>query len=181
MLKCGRREPTGTGVRVGPVDVVPSRDEDRPALEAFLRRHHALRVARRGEVVDSLPQPAFLARSGDELVGVATYVVRNAECELLTLHADQQWRGVGSALVAAVQEAAAGAGCARLWLVTTNDNVDALRFYQRRGFFLAHLRPGAVDEARRTLKPEIPTVGDHGIDLRDELELELHLNGLNES
>jgi GNAT superfamily N-acetyltransferase len=176
MLKCGRRGSTGTGVRVGLVDVVRSRDVDRPALEAFLSSHHALRVARRGELVDSLPHPAFLAWSGDELIGVATYVVTHRECELLTLYADAQWRGIGSALVAAVKEAAAGAGCTRLWLVTTNDNVDALRFYQRRGFRLAHLRAGAVAEARRTLKPEIPAVGDHGIDLRDELELEMDLS-----
>jgi ribosomal protein S18 acetylase RimI-like enzyme len=55
-------------------------------------------------------------------------------------------------------------------LTTTNDNVDALRFYQRRGFRLAALRPGAVDEARR-IKPEIPQVGEHGIPLHDELDL----------
>ena len=63
--------------------------------------------------------------------------------------------------------AANGCGC-----ITTNDNVDALRFYQRRGFVLTALRPGAVDQARRSLKPEIPLVGDHDIPLRDELELE---------
>ena len=56
-------------------------------------------------------------------------------------------------------------------LTTTNDNVDALRFYQRHGFRLVELRPGAVDAARR-LKPEIPATGAHGIPLRDELELE---------
>jgi hypothetical protein len=60
--------------------------------------------------------------------------------------------------------------------VTTNDNVDALRFYQRRGFRLARVRPGAVDESRRVLKPEIPTVGAYGIPLRDELELEMGLS-----
>ena len=68
------------------------------------------------------------------------------------------------------------AGCTRLWLVTTNDNVDALRFYQRRGFRLARLRAGAVDESRATLKPEIPTSGSYGIPLRDELELEMDLS-----
>jgi hypothetical protein len=56
--------------------------------------------------------------------------------------------------------------------VTTNDNVDALRFYQRRGFRLRAVRPGAVDDARRTLKPEIPAVGEQGIPIRDEIELE---------
>jgi GNAT superfamily N-acetyltransferase len=157
------------------VDVVPKHLEDMPALEAFLREHHTLRIARRGELVDASACPAFLAWSGDELVGVATYVVAEADCELLTLHATTQFGGIGTALVAAVKDAATGAGCTRLWVATTNDNVDALRFYQRRGFRLARLRPGAVDESRRLLKPEIPIVGDHGIELRDELELEMDL------
>ena len=55
-------------------------------------------------------------------------------------------------------------------LITTNDNVDALRFYQRRGFVLTELRPGAVDESRR-MKPQIPLVGAYGIPIRDELVL----------
>ena len=137
--------------------------------------HHSLRVARRGELVDSLDHPALVAWSGDELVGVATYVIGGAACELLTLHARTRFDGVGSALVAAVREVARQSGCTRLWVVTTNDNVDALRFYQRRGFRLVHLRAGAVDESRATLKPEIPTTGAHGIPLRDELELEMDL------
>ena len=71
--------------------------------------------------------------------------------------------------------AAREAGCRRLWLVTTNDNVDALRFYQRRGFRLTELQAGAVDVSRATLKPSIPEVGDHGIPIRDELVLERSL------
>jgi len=80
-------------------------------------------------------------------------------------------QGAGTALLTAVEAAAAAAGCRRLWLITTNDNLDALRFYQRRGYRLAALYPGAVDEARR-VKPTIPLVGNHGIPLHDELELE---------
>lgn len=53
---------------------------------------------------------------------------------------------------------------------TTNDNLDALRFYQRRGFRLAGLRPGAVGRARR-IKPEIPATGAHGTPLRDGIDL----------
>jgi GNAT superfamily N-acetyltransferase len=159
------------------VEVRPSDVSDRPALEAFLRGQNALHVARRGELVDSLDHPAYLAEEGDQLLGVATYVVGGGEWELLTLHADRRYAGVGSALVTAVREAAVRAGCRTLWVVTTNDNVDALRFYQRRGFRLARVHPGAVDESRRTLKPEIPTTGDHDIPLRDELELEMPLTG----
>ena len=64
-------------------------------------------------------------------------------------------------------------GARRLWLITTNDNVDALRFYQRRGFRLVRVHAGAVDRSRAALKPGIPEAGDHGIPLRDELELEM--------
>jgi GNAT superfamily N-acetyltransferase len=126
--------------------------------------------------VDTLDHPALVAWSGDELVGVATYVVADGDCELLTLHAAHRFTGVGSALVTGVQEIARRAGCTRLWVVTTNDNVDALRFYQRRGFRLARLRPEAVDHSRRTVKPEIPVTGAYGIPLRDELELEMALS-----
>jgi ribosomal protein S18 acetylase RimI-like enzyme len=62
-------------------------------------------------------------------------------------------------------------GCRRLVLMTTNDNLGALRFYQRRGFRLVARRPGAVDAARAR-KPAIPPIGDFGIPLRDELELQ---------
>jgi ribosomal protein S18 acetylase RimI-like enzyme len=88
------------------------------------------------------------------------------------LHASQQWHGVGTALIEAVQRLAASRGCARLWLITTNDNLDALRFYQRRGFQLVAVHRGAVDDSRRRLKPEITVTGAYGIPLRDEIELE---------
>jgi GNAT superfamily N-acetyltransferase len=80
-------------------------------------------------------------------------------------------QGVGTLLVESVQEAARAAGCRRFFLITTNDNLNALRFYQRRGFRLAALRPGAVD-ASRQIKPSIPLTGEYGIAIHDELELE---------
>jgi ribosomal protein S18 acetylase RimI-like enzyme len=89
------------------------------------------------------------------LAGVLTYMVDGPSCEILTLHAAAQWHGVGTALVAEVERVAAGAGCDRLWVVTTNDNVDALRFYQRRGFRLAALRP-----RRRRRQPRHPQARD---------------------
>ena len=157
------------------MELWPSRPEHRPALEAFLRDQSALVVARSGVLVDALEHPAVLAWSEGELSGVATYVVDGDACELLTLHAATRLTGIGSALLAAVQEIARDAGCSRLWVVTTNDNIGALRFYQRRGFRLVHIRPGAVDRSREMLKPEIPTTGEHDIPLRDELELEMRL------
>ena len=142
-------------IRLAAMRVLSGRAKDRATVEAFLGEHSSLRVARRGEVLDSLDHPAFLAWMGDVLVGVSTYVVHGEACELLTLHAQPQFAGAGTALVEAVVRSAREAGCRRLWVVTTNDNVDALRCYQRRGFRLTQLRPGAVDVSRETLKPEI--------------------------
>jgi GNAT superfamily N-acetyltransferase len=100
-----------------------------------------------------------------------TYDVVGGDCEVLTLHVAQQWAGVGTLLISEVARIAVGLGCSRYWVVTTNDNIDAFRFYQRRGFCLAAVRCGAVEEARRSLKPNIPWIGNYGIPLRDEIEL----------
>jgi N-acetylglutamate synthase-like GNAT family acetyltransferase len=131
-------------------------------------------VARRGRVVDATTLPALVALDGTTRVGLATYRVDGAAAELVTIDALVEGAGVGTALLEAVGTAARGAGCSRLWLITTNDNLRALRFYQRRGLRLVAVHAGAVAEARR-LKPSIPLVGRDGIEIRDELELAVEL------
>jgi len=140
------------------------------------RRLGGRRQARRGEVVDVLTCDGLVAEeAGGERVGIVLYRQEGNEWELAAIVAERGQTGVGTALVAALR--ARVRGCARIWLVTTNDNLDALRFYQRRGFVLSALRPGAVEQARRSLKPSISLVGEYGIPLRDEIELELRLDG----
>ena len=75
----------------------------------------------------------------------------------------------------AVERATIDAGCARIWLTTTNDNLDAMRFNPRRGFRLRTIRSGAVERARAALKPEIPVIGAYGIEMCDEIDLDLAL------
>ena len=106
-----------------------------------------------------------------------SYLIDGDACEVLTLHAAQPRQGIGTALLEAIEAIAEAGGCRRLWLITTNDNVDALRFYQRRGFRLVRIDAGAVDRAREAIKPSIPSIGDHGIPIRDELVLEKPLGG----
>ena len=155
--------------------VRPQEATDQAAARAFLTRHNSIRVARLGELVHPLDHPAFVAEAaGGRLAGMLTYVPGQQwqQCEILTLHAGEQWRGAGTALIEAAGQLARRQGCTRLWVITTNDNVDALRFYQRRGFCLVRVHRGAVDRSRASLKPEIPPVGAYGIPLRDEIELE---------
>jgi GNAT superfamily N-acetyltransferase len=148
---------------------------DRPIVESFLHEHGAEHVARLGELVDARDYPALLAESEGDLLGLLTYDTAGERCEILTLHTTQQRRGVGTALIEEVERVASAEGCRELWLITTNDNVDALRFYQRRGFRFSKLHPGAVDRSRESLKPEIPEAGEYGIAIRDELELQKEL------
>ncbi len=121
--------------------------------------------------------PGFVAIDEDDdrkWLGLVTYKTEAGECEIITIDSLCPSMGIGTALLQAVKQAAIDAGCSRLWLITTNDNLNALRFYQKRGFRLAAVHRGAVDSSRK-LKPEIPAVGAHGIPLRDEIELEMAL------
>jgi len=83
-------------------------------------------------------------------------------------------KGIGSALIDAVKSVAATAGCKRLWLITTNDNTNAMHFYQKRGFQLVAVHRNAMEKSR-LLKPEIPLTNHDGIPIRDEIELEMVL------
>lgn len=144
------------------------------AAEVLMRSWGSTRVVSRGRVHDALELPGLVASLGAERVGLLTWSVEGEECEVVTIDSLVERRGVGRALLAAAATEATAMGCRRLWLITTNDNLSALRFYQRLGWDLVALHRGAVDEARR-LKPEIPHVGLDGIALRHELELELPL------
>jgi uncharacterized protein YhfF/N-acetylglutamate synthase-like GNAT family acetyltransferase len=158
------------------ITVRPAMPADRSAVDGFLAAHDAAVVARRHELIDATRHPALIAEADGALAGVATWIAADGSVELLTLHAASPWGGVGSALIAAARTVGSGVGAARLWLVTTNDNLDALRFYQRRGLRLVRVDAGAVDRSRATLKPSIPAVGLFGIPIRDELELEMEVD-----
>lgn len=160
----------GTGVLVRPLA-----EADRAwANRLIAGRWGSTRMVTRGTLHDMTRLPGLVAWRAGERAGLLTYHLAGDSCEIVSLDSLVAGAGVGSALIAAAQDAARAAGCRRLWLVTTNDNLPALRFWQKRGFRLVAVYSGAVDEARR-LKPEIPAVGLEGIPLRDELELALAL------
>jgi GNAT superfamily N-acetyltransferase len=157
------------------VQIRPLSAQDRPWVARLVAEHWGAETV---VVHDTLYRPAdlpgWVAWWGDERIGLLTYQFHAGDCEIVTLDSLLSGIGVGAALVEAARQAAQDAGCRRLWLVTTNDNLNALRFYQKRGWRLAAVYPGAVERARR-LKPEIPLVGANGIPLRDEIELEITL------
>jgi GNAT superfamily N-acetyltransferase len=148
---------------------------DAPWVREFWTEHWGSEImVVNGVIYHASDLPGFIAEQEGQVIGLATYRLEDGACELISLDSMLVGHGIGTALLEKVAEAARAAGCRREYLVTTNDNLNALRFYQRRGFRLAALRPGAVDQARR-IKPSIPLTGEYGIPIRDELELEKDL------
>jgi GNAT superfamily N-acetyltransferase len=131
-------------------------------------------VVSRGRVWAGEGLSAIRAIDGQGLAGVVSWHPGKDEWEVVTVNSRQSGQGVGTRMLDAVVEMARRAKAKRLWLVTTNDNLDALRFYQRRGWCLVAVHPGALADSRR-LKPSIPDTGAYGIPLRDEIELEYRL------
>jgi GNAT superfamily N-acetyltransferase len=130
------------------------------------------RLSFHGEIYDAQNLPALVA---GEQEGLATYQILRANdivlAELITLDAIKAKQGIGTALIEALNSKLRVEKVAVLRVTTTNDNLNALRFYQRRGFRITGVRPGAVNDARR-LKPSISVIGAYGIPIRDEIDLE---------
>ncbi len=158
----------------------PVERTDRNWIAHFLdKRWGSTRIVTRGQVYLGHLLDGFIAEQENEQqqaepAGLVTYRIDEDACEVVTIDSLVEGQGVGAALLEAVRVAAQEAGCRRVWLVVTNDNMAALRYYQKRGFHLAALYPNALEAARR-LKPEIPLFGFDNIPLRDEIELELTL------
>ncbi|MBD3237047.1 MAG: GNAT family N-acetyltransferase [Candidatus Eisenbacteria bacterium] len=129
-----------------------------PVIHTRGRRHDGRRLA------------AWIAMLGDRRTGLCTYRIADGECEIVSLNSLEESRGIGTALLRTAETQAARSGCRRICLITSNDNLAALAFYQKRGYRLSALYPGAIDRTRR-VKPEIPEIGLGGIPLRDEIEL----------
>ncbi|MFC1799723.1 GNAT family N-acetyltransferase [Candidatus Eisenbacteria bacterium] len=132
------------------------------------------RIVTRGQIHDISALPGFVALRAAEPVGLATFNVEGDRCEMVSLDSLSEGTGVGGALIEAVRDEARSRGCKRLWLITTNDNQKAVRFYRKRGFRLVAIHKNALDETRK-LKPSLPETGIDGIPLTDEIELELTL------
>jgi N-acetylglutamate synthase-like GNAT family acetyltransferase len=155
----------------------PTSTADRSWMREFIEEHWGdEKVVVHGTILYPAELLGFAAEHNGAIVGLVTYHIQEDGCEITSLDSTEEGMGIGTALLESVIWTATEADCNRLWLITTNDNLNALSFYQKRGFRLAAIYPGAVDNARM-VKPSIPLAGENGIPIHDEIELELHLNG----
>jgi GNAT superfamily N-acetyltransferase len=153
----------------------PLNKDDRKWVTSLLQEQWAgPKIITHGKIHYADTLPGFVVILEGKPAGLVTYDIVDKECEIITMNSLVEKIGIGQALLNAVKNIAVAAWCSRIWLITTNDNLAALRFYQKCGLKLVAVHANAIEESRR-LKPEIPLNGNDGIEIRDEIELEMIL------
>ena len=129
------------------------------------------RIVSKAKVHDTNELPGIIAIHKNNRVGLIYYNIIGDECEIVSLNSLKENIGIGTALLKEIETISKLKGCKRLLVITTNDNVDALRFYQIKGFKIVAINLDALKKSR-SLKAEIPLIGSNDIEMRDEIELE---------
>ena len=163
-----------TSIHTKPILVVvrPKTESDADYIAAELHKHwHSLSIWSLGNIFDASKLPALIAWNGNDRAGHLTYVLHpgKSQMEVITLSSNAVSRGVGTLLLQSAVNLAQSMGCLRIFLTTTNDNLNAIGFYQKRGWTLAKYHSESISHAR-LIKPEIPLIGENNIPLWDELE-----------
>jgi len=131
-------------------------------------------IISRGKIHKPENLEGFIAEEAGEKVGLVMVNIENDELEMVSIDSLKPNKGIGGMLVKEVISFAKSKNLKRVWLITANDNLNALKFYQKKGFHLVKIYPNAIAESRK-IKPQIPEIGENGIPLRDEIELEIVL------
>jgi N-acetylglutamate synthase-like GNAT family acetyltransferase len=149
--------------------------DDLPRFRKFWVEHWGSEeMVTRGKIYRPEQLEGFVIEDGSEWIGLLTFLIRNGECEITSLNSLRENQGIGTTLINEALTEARKQNCDRVFFITTNDNLNALGFYQKRGFELVTVYRGAVNESRK-IKPGIPLIGYNNIPLRDEIELEMNL------
>ena len=140
----------------------------------FMENWFSTDMSIRGEIIDGTKLEGFLLQEDNKIIGLVTYTFFGDICEIVSLDSKKENIGIGSALLKEIEKVAIDRNCKKMRLITTNDNLRALQFYQKRGYYLTKLYPNAMEEVRK-VKPDVPELGENDIPLRDEIELEKEL------
>lgn len=153
----------------------PINGSTRQKVSDFIAEHwYGTDMLIRSEIIDMTKVNGFVIFDENIIIGLITYLVKDRVVEITSLDSLISNRGIGTMLVNRVIDTAKHNGCMRVQLLTTNDNINAIRFYQKRGFELIGINFGAIDREREK-KPQIPIVGENGIPLRHEIEFSMEL------
>jgi ribosomal protein S18 acetylase RimI-like enzyme len=160
-------------VEMPPVMVREATDSDRAAArELFQRDFGRTRIVAFGEVMDIESMPALVAVLYAEPSGALAYRLLGDSLHIVALATDPMWQrsGVGGYLVAEAELIARKLKLGRIVVATTNDNLPALHFYQRRGYRMTELVASSV-----VAHTHQEIAGFAGIPVRDEIRLEKRL------
>lgn len=154
------------------MEIISISDKNREQINDFLISHwYSTDMVVRGEVVDMTKLDGFAAYENENIIGLITYRIEDSECEIMSLDSLKENRGIGTTLLNKAIETASNINCTKIKLITTNDNINAMRFYQKRGFDIMRIYRNALEKSRK-IKPSIPMTGDFGIPLKHEIEFE---------
>lgn len=170
MVICFFNNHTSCFMRIEKIDNL-----NRRLIDEFILKHwYTTKMIVRGKEIDMTDTEGFYVLECDEIVALITYIIYEDSMEIMSLDSLNENNGIGTLLLEQVVEEAKKSGCKKIVLITTNDNINAIRFYQKRGFDMANLFRNAMEVSRR-MKPEIPLIGDNSIPLRHEIEFEMVL------
>ena len=141
------------------------------ANKFFIENWYSTDMSVRGEIIDGTKLDGFILLDDNKVIGLGTYKYYGDICEIVSLDSKRENIGIGTSILRLIEQVAVENHCKRMRLITTNDNLRALQFYQKRGYSLTKIYKDAMDEVRK-VKPDVPLIGENGIPLRDELELE---------
>jgi ribosomal protein S18 acetylase RimI-like enzyme len=157
-------------IPLSPVLVHEATDRDRSVVRSLFQRDFGrTRIVAFGEVMNVDEMPALVATIHEEVSGALAYRLHGDGLHVVALATDPMWQrsGVGGHLVAEAELLARRLGLARLVVTTTNDNLPALYFYQRRGYRMTGIVAGSV-----VAQTGNAVAGFAGIPIRDEVQLE---------
>lgn len=156
--------------------IIPLTDKNREEhRKIFVKKWGADFMVTKGKVHHYEDLSGFLLLEAQKVVGMITFIKHPGEIEITSLNSMRESRGIGNWLVEQVVELARKEKRKRLWLITTNDNLNAMKFYQKREWSMCAIHLNGADRARK-LKPTIPKFGYFGIPIEHEVEFEYRLN-----
>ena len=157
------------------MELMKINQENRDRINDFIMHQwFTMQMVVHGESIDLSKAEGWYASEDNEIIGLVTYRFTGNDMEILSLDSLVENKGTGTALLHQAISEARNAGLERVRLITTNDNLHAMRYYQKRGFDMICFYQNALDDARK-IKPEIPLTGIDEIPLKHEIELELLL------
>ena len=153
------------------MEFIEKTEKDDQAVSEIIKGWGSDILVSRGKAHKAQDLDGILAYEEGKIVGIGLYSINN-DCEIVLLETFIQNKGIGTQIIDKIKEIVKIKKCNRIWLVTTNSNINAIHFYQKRGFSISNIYINAMEEARK-IKPEIPKMAENGIEIRDEIEFEI--------